>query len=128
MQVSALYNPLTVMANEWETLADVASRMRFNDVGSAAVLRDGALTGIVTERDLTRALADGVDPRAAVVSDYMTMEPAVVDPETDAKEAARIMVDGGIRHLPVVDDEGRLLGLLSVRDVLLELIWTPQQS
>lgn len=58
----------------------------------------------------------------------MTPDPSVVGPDTDAQEAARMMLDGGIRHLPVVDDDGELLGLTSIRDILVELIWTPQQS
>ncbi|MGH2689138.1 MAG: CBS domain-containing protein [Actinomycetota bacterium] len=126
MKVSALYHPMTVICNDRESLADVASRMRFNDVGSAAVLRDGRVAGIITERDLARAIADGIDARRTVVGDYMTSEPVVVGPDTEAKRAALIMLDAGIRHLPVVDDDRHLLGLVSVRDVLLELVSAPQ--
>ena len=123
MKIESLYNSLTVIANEWEALTEAASRMRFNDVGSAAVLRDGKVAGILTERDLTRAIADGVDLSAVTVADYMTPDPVVVTPETDAKEAARTMTDMGIRHLPVVEGD-RLVGLVSARDILIELIWT----
>lgn len=56
----------------------------------------------------------------------MTPDPAAAGPDTDAQEAARMMLDGGIRHLPVVDDNGELLGMTSIRDILLELIRTPQ--
>jgi len=123
MKIDALYSSLTVVAQEWETLSDVANRMRFNDVGSAAVLREGKVAGIITERDLTRALADGTDPEIATVVDYMTPDPQVVTRETNAKEAARMMTDMGIRHLPVVEGD-ELVGLVSARDILIELIWT----
>ena len=127
MKIEALYSPITVEANEWESLATVASRMRFNDAGSAAVLLEGELVGIITERDLTRAIADGVDTRKTCVGDYMTPDPMTVGKETDAREAARMMVDSGIRHLPVVDEKGTLLGLTSIRDIVIELIWSPDR-
>jgi CBS domain-containing protein len=127
MRIDALLNPLTVVTHGWQTLVDVANRMRFNDVGSAAVLDGDQIVGIITERDLTRAIADGADPQTMTVADYMTPEPAVISPTTDAREAARYMVDLGVRHLPVAVN-GRLVGLISMRDVLLELVWTPEAS
>lgn len=127
MKIDSLYSPLTVIAHEWETLTEAASRMRFNDVGSAAVMRDGKVAGILTERDLTRALADGTNPDIATVGDYMTPDPIVVSPGADARDAARMMMDMGIRHLPVVEDN-RLVGLVSARDILIELVWTTNGS
>jgi CBS domain-containing protein len=123
MNVDALYSSLTVYAVADESLSLAASRMRFNDVGSAVILDDGRLAGIITERDLARAVADGADPRKVTVGDYMTPDPAVVPPTTDIREAARIMTDGGFRHLPVVTD-GVFLGLVSMRDIGGEILWT----
>ncbi|HYZ91574.1 MAG TPA: CBS domain-containing protein [Actinomycetota bacterium] len=120
MKVDSLYSPMTVTASPRESLAEVASRMRFNDVGSAAILDHGNVVGIITERDLTRAMADGADIDTATVADYMTVDPVVVAPEQDAREAAWMMTQMGVRHLPVVE-AGKLIGLLSVRDVLVEL-------
>lgn len=127
MKIEAFYSSMTVIAHEWESLVDAASRMRFNDVGSAAVIRDGKVAGILTERDLTRALADGTDATVATVSDYMTPDPIVISPDTDAKEAARMMTDMGVRHLPVVEEDW-LVGLVSARDILIELIWSTNGS
>jgi CBS domain-containing protein len=116
---------MTVIANEWESLAEAASRMRFNDVGSAAVITDGSLVGILTERDLARAIADGADPRRVTVADYMSPDPTVIEVDAEARDAARVMADAGFRHLPVVS-EGAFVGLISMRDLLTELVWSPQ--
>lgn len=112
---------MDVVADAGESLTDVASRMRFNDVGCVAVIEHGTLVGILTERDLVRAVADGNDFEKLVVADYMTPEPVAVSPETDAREAGRVMVQAGIRHLPVVEND-RLLGVMSMRDIVVELI------
>jgi CBS domain-containing protein len=87
------------------------------------VIDEGRLTGILTERDLARAVADGADPRVSVVADYMSAEPIVVDADATVAEASRVMIDAGIRHLPVLD-HGRMVGVMSMRDILAELLWT----
>ena len=122
MRVDGLSSPLDVVVYTGEFLVDAASRMRFNDVGCVPVLDGAELVGILTERDLARAIADGIDPRNVEVGDYMTPDPTVVTPDTDIAEAARIMVRQGIRHLPVMED-GRLMGVMSMRDIVLELAW-----
>jgi CBS domain-containing protein len=112
-----------VIAAPAEALAIAASRMRFNDVGCVPVIDGGRLTGILTERDLARAIADGIDPREVAVADYMTPEPIVVDSDATVVEASRVMVDAGIRHLPVLEN-GQVVGVLSMRDILAELLWS----
>jgi CBS domain-containing protein len=87
-----------------------------NQTGSLLVLDDGRLTDIITERDLLRALALGVDPGTATVDAVMTAEVFTVLPDMPLREAAREMASRWIRHLPVVE-EGRLLGVVSMRDV-----------
>ena len=121
MKVDSMSAPLDVVAYAGELLADAASRMRFNDVGCVPVIDAGELVGILTERDLTRALADGIDPNKVEVIEYMTPDPVVIGPEADAREAAKVMVDASIRHLPIVWDN-RLIGVMSMRDVVAELL------
>jgi CBS domain-containing protein len=75
------------------------------------------LVGIVTERDMIAALAEGADPATATVADYMTDQPVTVAPDDDLEVAARRMAELGVRHLPVVDGH-QLVGVLSVRDLL----------
>jgi len=121
MLVSDLSGPFTVIAVRDETLVDVASRMRWSDVGSAVVLDDGLVAGILTERDLVHAIADGANLRITVVGDYMTTDPAVVAPEVDCIVAATLMARRGIAHLPVVA-AGSLTGVVSARDLVAELL------
>ncbi|HSR25595.1 MAG TPA: CBS domain-containing protein, partial [Candidatus Eisenbacteria bacterium] len=85
-------------------LADVARRMRDERVGAVAVMRGAELVGIVTERDLMRAVADGIDPRTAPASERMTPAPRTIGPDELAGRAAELMVELGVRHLPVVGD------------------------
>lgn len=80
--------------------------MDYQEVGALAVLERGSLLGIVTERDLVRAIAEGVNLSLATVGEYMTPYPATVTPDTELSEAAEIMLNLGARHLPVSRTEG----------------------
>lgn len=92
--------------------------MRQEGVGSVAVVVDGAMEGIFTERDLVSAVAEFAELDREPVSDWMTPDPDTLGPETPVEEAAEWMLATGYRHLPVVDEVGRLLGMVSVKDVL----------
>ena len=94
-----------------------ATRWPTQNVGSAVVLDHGRLIGIVTERDLLRAMAGRVHPSDARVREWMTADPVVASEATTTEEAARTMLDNGFRHLPVVDGD-RTLGIVSLRDVV----------
>lgn len=104
-------------AGPGEPLAAAAASMRSRGVGALVVMDDDRLVGILTERDLLRAMADGLDPRATPVSACMTARPQTVSVEDTSEGAARRMVDLGVRHLPVVED-GRVVGVISARDLL----------
>jgi CBS domain-containing protein len=96
------------------TVRTVAERFHASDVGSLVVVAAGRPTGIVTESDLTRLLATGGDPETARVRDVMTADPVTVAPDATLATAAELLVDGGFRRLPVVED-GQLVGLLTTR-------------
>jgi CBS domain-containing protein len=100
------------------TLVEVAREMRLEDCDSVAVMGDGRLVGIITERDLVRAIADGVDSKQATASVVMTPNPATVTTEEDVSVVALKMMRLGIRHLPVVDAIGKPVGLLSARNLV----------
>ena len=100
-----------------DTIGEAAQRMADANVGSSVVLEHGRLIGILTERDLLRAMAERVHPSEARVREWMTAEPIAVSESTTADEAARLMVENGFRHLPVVDGD-RTLGVVSLRDVM----------
>jgi len=95
-----------------------ARKMRDNKVGAVMVVENDSLAGIFTERDLmSRVVAAGLDPEKAQVSEAMTSSIATVPPETSIREAANIMSQNRIRHLPVLQD-GKLYGVISTGDIL----------
>jgi CBS domain-containing protein len=99
-------------------VSDVAREMRLKDSDSVAVMSGGRLVGIITERDLVRAIADGVNPTQATAGVIMTAGPATVTTDEDVNVVALKMMRLGIRHLPVVDDDGKPVGILSARDLV----------
>ena len=99
-------------------LAEVAREMRGNDADSVAVMEEGALVGIITERDLVRAIADGVNPSQTMASVIMTGDPATVTADEDVSVVALKMMRLGVRHLPVVDGNGKPVGLVSARNLV----------
>ena len=98
------------------TLAQAAKLMNAKRVGSAIVLTEEA-PGILSERDVLRAVAEGADPGAATVSDYMTWNAIVATSEWDTMAAARTMLEHGFRHLVVIDGNHEI-GILSIRDLI----------
>jgi CBS domain-containing protein len=98
------------------TLAQAAKLMSAKRVGSAIVFTEEA-PGILSERDVLRAVADGVDLTAATVGDYMTWNAIVATSELDTVEAARTMLEHGFRHLLVIDGDHEV-GILSIRDLM----------
>ena len=102
------------------TLAQAAKLMSAKRVGSAIVLTDES-PGILSERDVLRAVADGVDPASATVGDYMTWNAIVATSELDTVEAARTMLEHGFRHLVVIDGDHEV-GILSIRDLMAGLL------
>lgn len=117
MKVSDLRPHELFTAQAEETLEVAADRMSWHQVGALPILEGQRLVGIVTERDLTAALAEGADAEVTPVSDYMTSAPEVLRPDSELADAAHLMLELGIRHLPVVRS-GQLIGVLSMRDVL----------
>ena len=97
-------------------VTEVAKRMVAKDVGAVLVFDEGAICGILTERDVLRAVADGIDD-ATLVRDRMTANPETLDAEDTMEHAAVLMIHGGFRHLPVVE-QGEVVGVLSIRDLM----------
>ncbi|HYU63969.1 MAG TPA: CBS domain-containing protein [Verrucomicrobiae bacterium] len=118
MKVSDLPPGRLLTVDPETRVSDVAREMRLKDSDSAAVMSGGRLVGIITERDLVRAIADGVNPTQATAGVIMTAGPATVTSDEDVNVVALKMMRLGIRHLPVVDDEGKPVGLLSARDLV----------
>jgi CBS domain-containing protein len=117
MKITGVYRPEVVTADLAESVSKAAKRMRLHEVSALPVVEHDRVVGIVTERDITRAVAEEMDPRTATVADVMTQHPLVADPDEDGGAVARRMLRHGIRHLPVVEGH-RLLGVISARDLL----------
>ena len=98
-----------------ETITEVAQRMVERNLGAVLVLDGRRLVGIMTERDLLRAVARGLHGDA-VVAEYMTEHPETIAPDDTTQHAAVLMIHGGFRHLPVVERDD-VVGILSIRDL-----------
>jgi sulfide:quinone oxidoreductase len=108
-------DPLLVTAET--RLDDVVRTMRRRDDGSVLVVDDGELlVGILTARDVLRAVASDVSPSQAPVGQWMTAQPVAVEPPTTLDAAEALMTEYGVHHLPVVED-GRPVGMVGLRDV-----------
>jgi CBS-domain-containing membrane protein len=108
------------VAKPEESVQAGAQRMQARKVGSLVVInRAYEPIGIVTDRDLTvRVLAAGRDASDTMLADVMTKDPTTVTSETPVEDALRLMRNGSFRRLPVVDEAGKLSGLLSLDDIL----------
>jgi CBS domain-containing protein len=105
------------------SLRQAAAKMVARGVGAAVVLDpDADGPGIITERDILRALAAGEDPDQERVGGHLTRDAVVGQGDWDVARAAGTMLDGGFRHLIVVDDGGTPAGMLSIRDVVRALV------
>ncbi len=99
------------------TISEAADLMIRGRFGSVAVLRGEMLEGIFTERDVLRAVGGAVDVQVEPVANWMTEDPVTAGPGVDTEEAAEMMISGGFRHLPVVE-QNRIVGIVSLRDLL----------
>lgn len=116
MIVDDLMNTELCTVDPEASLAEASTLMGERRVGSAMVIEDGRLVGIVTERDVVRAMSNAHDAPLRPVAEWMTKGPGSAPPGTPIKEALRVMVDGGFRHLPICDGD-RPVGMVSMRDI-----------
>lgn len=99
------------------TLSEASRAMAAEGHGSLGVVDGRAVVGVLTERDVVRALAGDADPTEATVAEWMGRDPDVFDPATDVFDAAAWLLESGYRHLPVMAG-AELLGIVSLRDLL----------
>ncbi|MEX0851643.1 MAG: CBS domain-containing protein [Gaiellaceae bacterium] len=114
--VADIMTPSVLSVPPDATLAETAARMSARHVGAVLVLEDGKPTGILTERDVLRAVGEG-RIESAKVSDWMTPNPETIEPSESTDMAATLMIHGGFRHLPVLE-EGNIVGIVSIRDLM----------
>ena len=117
-QLSDIMRTDLIEAAPEDTLGEVAERMTAVNVGAVVVKDFGRLIGILTERDLLKAMAARVHTSEARVRQWMTEDPITAPTDMDVDEAARIMLENGFRHLPVVDESGQVISVVSLRRVV----------
>ena len=99
------------------TVQEAARLLKSEDVGALPIVEDGRLTAVVTDRDLTiRVLAEGRGAETAV-REVASQDLVTIDPQQGLDEAARLMAEHQVRRLPVVEEDGRLVGMLAQADV-----------
>lgn len=117
MKVSEIMTKDVVTVGPEYNVADVASVMHARGIGSVIVLEDDRVLGILTERDILKVVGAGEDPKNVAAHEALTDDLITVGPDAPVEQAAREMVRAGVRHLPVVSDEG-LIGIISIRDLV----------
>ncbi|HXM55354.1 MAG TPA: CBS domain-containing protein [Candidatus Dormibacteraeota bacterium] len=125
MRIATLVNPGVVWAEADEPLVALARRMREHGIGSLPVREGRRLAGIVTERDVVGAVADGV-ATTATARTCMTRDPALATPAEECADVALRMMELGVRHLLVVE-HGQVVGVVSARDLLMLEAWPGHQ-
>lgn len=122
MQIEPLVSRAVLTVKNSDTLREAAESMMERGVGSAVVVTDGKPTGIVTDRDSLRVIARGEDPNMLTVGECVKRTLRTVTGSLDIVEAAAIMRESGFRQLVVVDDDGNLAGVFSMRDLVVGLL------
>ncbi|HIQ24053.1 MAG TPA: CBS domain-containing protein [Pyrodictium delaneyi] len=120
LRISDVMTVNVITSRPDETVVDAARKMAENDVGSVVVVDDkGTIIGIVTEGDIVRrVVARGLDPSKTLVGDIMTRNPVTIYEDATLAAAAEYMREKGIGHLPVVNEHGRLVGIISRSDIV----------
>ena len=109
-------NPSTIEPDK--TVADAAKLMRDEDAGLIPIVEGQKLAGTITDRDIAiRVVAEGKDPQSSSVRDVMTSRLVTVDPDQDLDEALRLMAEHQVRRLPVVEEDGKLVGIVAQADI-----------
>lgn len=122
MEIEPLVTRAILTVNKTDTLRDAAVSMMERGVGSAVVITDGKPSGIITDRDALRVIARGEDPNKLTVGDCVKRILKTVEPSLDVVEAANIMRETGFRQLVVIDEQGNLAGVFSMRDLVVGLL------
>lgn len=122
MRIEQAYRPGALTCAVTDPVIEVARAMTSAHVGALAVLDGNMIVGVISERDVVRAVADEVDMAAATAAAFASRHVETAKLDDDTAQVARRMVDAGIRHLPVV--RGRtVVGMISMRDIVAIESW-----
>jgi len=112
-------NPCTIDAGK--SVAYAAKMMKDEDVGLAPIVEGDKLVGMLTDRDIAiRVVAEGRNPEQVTVEEVASKQVVTIDPQQDLAEALRIMAKHQVRRLPVIEEDGRLVGVVAQADIARE--------
>ena len=112
-------NPCSIDADK--SVSYAAKMMKDEDVGLAPIVEGDKLVGTVTDRDIAiRVVAEGKDPESTTVRQIASTQLVTIDPQQSLDEALRLMAQHQVRRLPVVEEDGRLVGVVAQADVARE--------
>ena len=112
-------NPCTIDADK--DIAYAAKMLKDENVGIAPVVDGDQLIGVLTDRDIAiKVVAEGKDPKATTVREIASTSVVTVDPQQNLDEALRLMAQYQVRRLPVVEEDGKIVGILAQADVALQ--------
>lgn len=118
-------NPTTIETGG--TATEAARKMRDEDAGIIPIVDGDRLVGTITDRDIAiRVVAEGKDPESTTVGEIASRDLVTIDPQQDLDEALRLMAQHQVRRLPVVEEDGRLVGILAQADIAREA--SPEQT
>jgi CBS domain-containing protein len=117
-QIEEIMNKEVATAKPDDQLVNAARTMLERKIGCVVVVEGEKVVGIVTESDLIRCAASGFDPNQKLVRDVMNSPPVTCTPEAPVEEAYAHMRKNNIRHLPIVDEDGGLVGIVTMKDLI----------
>jgi CBS domain-containing protein len=116
MKISEIMTNAAVSDSAGDSVTEASRRMHEQQTGSLLVMDGQNLVGIITERDVLKVVARGLDPNTTSIKEVMTTDVVTIEPNTRLKEAAKLMASKWIRHLPVVEGT-KVVGIVSQRDL-----------
>ncbi len=121
-KVRDVMKEVLVTVRDNEPLINVIRIMHDKNIGSMIVTNEeDKVLGVFTERDLVRLIANNADLSSLTIGDVMTRNVIVVEPDASLIKAVHMMAKHNIRHLPVVDEDGKIMGIISIRDTAIAL-------
>ena len=117
-QIEEIMNKEVATAKPGDQLVNAARTMLERKIGCVVVVEGEKVVGIVTESDLIRCAASGFDPNQKLVRDVMNSPPVTCTPEAPVEEAYAHMRKNNIRHLPIVNEDGGLVGIVTMKDLI----------
>ncbi len=125
IKVGSLARRLDIMIDSDRTIREVAIMMDRMNVGCLLVTENNKIIGIVTERDLVRrVLATGIDHKSTKVKEIMSFPVIAIEPDSSLIDAVRLMASYGFRRLPVIEKDGKLVGIVTINELAEALVAT----